>query len=343
MSRSEFDIITHYFSHANLGFAAEGVALGIGDDGAVLSGTGDSALSMSMDMLVGNVHFPASAPARAIATRALAVNLSDLAAMSAKPLCFTLGLAVPELNEPWLKDFSEGLSEMAQRFHCPLVGGDLTRTAPDAPLTIAIQVHGLHGQSKPVLRSGAKPGDDIYVTGKIGDGALALLSLGLKSRLDFSLSKPIDRLSSEAKKYFYEAFYQPEPRVGLGLALGNSINSSIDISDGLMGDLGHILKASNVAAVIESESLPYSDYALDMVSKQSCLIAALFGGDDYELCFTASSGSERKIKTLAKELAVEVTKVGKIVEGSGVSVISGQGQVLDMSNQAYDHFRETAA
>ncbi|MFT4860939.1 MAG: thiamine-monophosphate kinase [Pseudohongiellaceae bacterium] len=341
MSRSEFDIITRYFSKAALGFATEGVTLGIGDDGAILTGTANAPLSMSMDLLVGDVHFPSDAPARAIATRALAVNLSDLAAMAATPLCFTLGLAMPNINETWLEEFSEGLAEMAQRYCCPLVGGDLTKCGAAAPVTIAIQVHGLHRQTKPVLRSGAKVADDIYVTGTLGDGALALLTLGLKSHLDLVPNNSLDTLSCGAKTYFSEAFYKPEPRIKLALALADSLHAAIDISDGLAGDLGHILKASKLGAVIEGESLPYSDHALSLVSKNSCLRAALFGGDDYELCFTAPSNKEDHILAVASDIGVAVTKIGKVVQGVGLTVLDGKGHALPIASHGYDHFRES--
>lgn len=340
MSRSEFDIITRYFANPKLGFAAAGIAVGIGDDCAVLTGTGSGPLSMSMDLLVADVHFPSDAPAAAIATRALAVNLSDLAAMAAKPLCFTLGLAMPSVDEAWLGQFSEGLIEMAQRYQCPLVGGDLTRCSASAPLTIAIQVHGLHGPGSPVLRSGTKLADDIYVSGNLGDGALALLSLGLQSHLELVLTSPIDSVSQSAKSYFREVFYKPEPRINLALALAHHLHSSIDISDGLAGDLGHILKASKVGAVIEAERLPYSDQALSLVSRDSCLRAALFGGDDYELCFTASSSQESAITALASDLGVRVTKIGKVIDEPGLKILDGNGQTLDISHCAYDHFRE---
>lgn len=340
MSRSEFDIITQYFANPKLGFAAPGIAVGIGDDCAVLTGTGNGTLSMSMDLLVADVHFPSDAPAAAIATRALAVNLSDLAAMAAKPLCFTLGLAMPSVDDAWLGQFSEGLIEMAQRYQCPLVGGDLTHSSLGAPLTIAIQVHGLHSPSSPVLRSGAKIADDIYVSGSLGDGALALLSLGLQCHLDLALTNSINSLSQSTKSYFREAFYKPEPRVDLALALASHLHAAIDISDGLMGDLGHILKASKVGAVIEAERLPYSDQALDLVSRDSCLRAALFGGDDYELCFTAPSSQAKVIAAVASDLGVKVTKIGKVIEEPGLTVIDGNGQTLDTSHHAYDHFRE---
>ena len=343
MSRSEFNVITRYFNSEKLAFAADGIALGIGDDGAVLSGTGGSLLSMSMDLLVGDVHFPKDAPANAIATRALGVNLSDLAAMAAKPLCFTLGLAMPRVDEAWLELFSEGLAEVAQQCKCPLVGGDLTRCSTTAPLTIAIQVHGLHDSNKPVLRSGAELGDDVYVTGFLGDGALALLSLGLHSHLNLTRLNSSGGLSQATETYFSNAFYRPEPRIELALELGNLMHSAIDISDGLVGDLGHILKASNLGAVIESERLPYSSHALGLVSRDSCRSAALFGGDDYELCFTASPDREDEILAVASKIGVKITKVGRIAAGPGLQVLDGAGQSIEIPNQAFDHFREPSA
>ncbi len=340
MSRSEFNVIARYFNSEKLAFPSAGVKLGIGDDGAILTGTGESSLSMSMDLLIADVHFPKDASAHAIATRALSVNLSDLAAMAAKPLCFTLGLAMPNVDEVWLEQFSEGLAEIAQNYQCPLVGGDLTRCSAKAPLTIAIQVHGLHDLNKPVLRSGAKLGDDVYVTGCLGDGALALLSLGIQSHLNLTRLHPINDLTQAAKDYFSRAFYKPEPRIAIALALGDLMNAAIDISDGFAADLGHILKASKLGAVIDSESLPYSDHAMGLVSRESCIQTALFGGDDYELCFTACPKSENEIVAVASSVGVQLTKVGKIVAEPGLQVRSSNGRSLELKNQAYDHFRD---
>jgi thiamine-monophosphate kinase len=343
MSGSEFDIISKYFAKANLGFPASGIAVGIGDDCAVLDGTGDAALSMSMDLLVAGIHFPTSAPAAAIATRALAVNLSDLAAMAATPLCFTLGLSLPTIDEAWLDQFGEGLALIAQRFNCPLVGGDLTRCPPTAPLTVAIQVHGRHPHKKPILRSTAKVADDIYVTGSLGDGGLALACLGVESHLDYTPIKPLDGISQREKSYFSAAFYQPQPRIELALALAHLLNAAIDISDGLVGDLGHILKASKVGAVVEVNKLPYSFPAEQLFSADSCLRAALFGGDDYELCFTAPSKNEAQIMTAAGRLGASVTKIGKIAQAQGLTLLDQNGQPLNLANQAYDHFRESTS
>ncbi len=341
MSHSEFDIISRYFAKEKLGFPSAGVAIGIGDDCAVLHGTVSAPLSMSMDLLVADVHFPNSAPAAAIATRALAVNLSDLAAMAATPLCFTLGLSLPTVNESWLDQFGEGLALMAQRYKCPLVGGDLTHCPASAPLTIAIQVIGKHLNNKPVLRSSAKVGDDIYVSGSLGDGALALATFGLPSHLDLTPLKPLEGISKSEKNYFSAAYFQPPPRIELSQAIAGLITSAIDISDGLVGDLGHILNASKVGAVVQLEKLPFSFPAGHLFTPESCLQAALYGGDDYELCFTAPAKNEAQIMAAASGHGVTVTKIGKVVLEQGLKLINADGQAIEQLDKAYDHFKES--
>lgn len=338
MSLSEFDTISHYFNSAGLGFSRNGVSVGIGDDGAVIESPHGAPISMSMDLLVEGVHFPQKANSRWIASRALAVNLSDLSAMTAKPLCFTLGLSLPNLDENWLEGFSEGLSKMAKRFDCPLVGGDLTRSPAGAPIVIAIQVHGYHLENTPVLRSTARSGDSVFVTGSLGDGAIGLCSLGLHSHLGSSIALDPAALSEEHRAYLNRAYYEPEPRIEFSLAAAGLMTACIDISDGLAGDLGHILKSSGVGADVNCASIPYSPAALAHVGFDGRLQAALYGGDDYELCFTAPAHAAEQLYGIAASQSVGLQKIGEITSGSELRFIDGNGIEISQASQAYQHF-----
>ena len=222
MAQLEFKLIQQYFNQSQLAFTRVGVDLGIGDDCALLSPSHDKQLAISTDLLVENVHFPKKADPRLVAHRALAVNLSDLAAMGADPLCFTLGLSLPEPDPRWLEGFSQGLAECASHYQCPLVGGDLVQ----GELVISIQVHGQVPVNSAIQRSGARPGDGIYVTGTLGDAAIAVQFLqGKLHRSEFSAAD---------YEYFMDRYYQPVPRLEAGIALRNIASSCIDISDGLL-------------------------------------------------------------------------------------------------------------
>ncbi len=335
MTISEFELIRRYFANSEFQFSRSGVELGIGDDGALLKIPADRLLVMSMDVLVESIHFPQQADPRLIAQRSLAVNLSDMAAMAAEPLCFTLGLTLPEANEKWLAEFSAGLLQMARQHNCPLVGGDTSR----GPLQIAIQVQGLVASDKVLRRSGARPGDSIYVSGHLGDGAIALLCMNLPSALgeEFAMEQQI--LSESDRSHFLAAYYQPEPRLELAQALAGLATSGIDISDGLAGDLGHILKASAVGAVLQLEKLPFSDAAMHSLSASNRQLAALFGGDDYELCVTVPPALSAQAEAAASAVGVPFTRIGEIVEGSGIRCVNPQGKLQDFHREAFQHFR----
>jgi len=257
MAQQEFEIIENYFKNSGLCFETAGVDVGIGDDCAVLSLDPQQQLAVSMDLLQEGVHFPESAIPELIAQRALAVNLSDLAAMGAEPLCFTLGLSLPEADETWLEAFSRGLLKSAKQYNCPLVGGDLIR----GNLHLAIQVHGQFPIGQGLLRTGARPGDLIYVTGSLGDGAAALALLGSfsgfiyqgngKSANNEKTDKKPDQeiidktsLSLSQRDYLINAFYCPVPRIEAGIALRGIASSAIDVSDGLLSDVGQLIRAS---------------------------------------------------------------------------------------------------
>ncbi|MCG8413111.1 MAG: thiamine-phosphate kinase, partial [Pseudomonadales bacterium] len=292
----EFELIRRYFAESQHQFQRSEVVLGIGDDGAILDISSPHQLCISTDTLIAGVHFPVDAPPACIAKKALAVNLSDLAAMGASPLAFTLGLVLDEVDEQWVSEFSEGLLTFAAQFNCPLVGGDTTR----GPLGVSIQIQGLVDRDSVIRRQGAEPGDRIYVSGNLGDAALALLALGHPSHLGEDVRLQQDKLTPEYLTHFETAYYQPAPRIALGQACASLVSSGLDISDGLAGDLGHILQASSVGATLNVDALPYSDPANSCASKQVRQIAALFGGDDYELCITVPSQNADAIESIAK-------------------------------------------
>ena len=337
MPQSEFEIIRRYFAESGLGFTKPGVEIGIGDDAALLQIPEGKLLAVSMDVLVESVHFPPLADAALIANRALAVNLSDLAAMAAQPFCFTLGLVMPAEDENWLAEFSRGLLPLAEKYNCPLVGGDITR----GPLSICIQVQGLCTKGEAALRSGAKAGDRIYVSGTLGDGAIALASLGLESHLGKQFKLLDEKLSANCAQFFEDAYYKPEPRIDLASNCAELVSSSIDISDGLLGDLGHLLESGEIAALLHVNKIPFSKSALCCMSDQNRLLAALHGGDDYELCCTVPAHLCEQFEQQANEANTQVTYIGEIVPGSGIRCIDESGKLLNlefMDSTSYQHF-----
>lgn len=336
MSRSEFDIIRTHFAASAAAFATEQVALGIGDDAAQIRIPGSqegALLNISMDVLVAGVHFPEDANAARIANRALAVNLSDLAAMGATPLGFTLGLTVPNNNDQWLGEFAAGLAPLATRYHCPLLGGDLSR----GPLNVAIQVHG-YTTSEGTRRSGARPGDQIVVSGTLGKGVAALASLGLPTHLDALLQFDCRRLGALDREFLQHAYYEPEPRIELGRAGLGTVSAGIDISDGLLADLGHICRASRVGARIELPRLPVAQAVRKVLSAGQEYHAALLGGDDYELCLTVPAENTAVLMELAEGLGVELTVIGEIEAGDRVRYLNQSGEEEKIVASAYQHF-----
>lgn len=297
MPLSEFQLIARYFSGLTAAGQTEGVVLGIGDDAAILRLPPGEDLVVSIDTLVSGVHFPASLSPRAIGHRALAVNLSDLAAMGARPLWFTLALTLPDANEPWLAGFAEGLGQLAHRAGIALVGGDTTR----GPLSITIQVHGAATPGAALRRDGAKPGDELWVTGRPGLAALGL-------RLLQSGARENDPACA--------AFLWPEPRVAMGRALLGLATAAIDVSDGLLADAGHIAERSGCGVEIDAACLPL-EAELAVLSREDALALCLTGGDDYELCFTAPATATALIESAAENLGLPCRRIGRVVEGSG--------------------------
>jgi thiamine-monophosphate kinase len=338
MSRSEFDIIKNFFANCPAAFPSEHVKLGIGDDAAQFTlphSSDELRFNVSMDTLAADVHFPADANPGLIANRALAVNLSDLAAMGATPLGFTLGLTLPRSDDLWLQQFADGLTALATKHHCPLVGGNLSR----GPLHIAVQVHG-STQGEGIRRNGAAVGDIVVVSGVLGDAVAALASFALPTHLDTLLEFDIGSLNDVDRAYLQRAYYEPEPRVELGQACAGRVSAGIDVSDGLLADLGHICAASGVGAVLELQRLPISSVLNNMLATEKARLAALLGGDDYELCFTLAPDRLAEAQAIASELGVPLTQVGVIEQGSGVRCTGEDGETVAIPQSAYQHFQQ---
>jgi thiamine-monophosphate kinase len=319
----EFDLIARHFTRAT-----PGAVLGVGDDCALLAPTPGMQLAVSSDMLLEGRHFsPQDSPA-GIGHKSLAVNLSDLAAMGATPRWATLAIALPEANDAWLTAFARGFFRMADLHGIELVGGDTTRGA----LTISITVMGEVPPGQALRRDGAQPGDDVWVSGVIGSAALALAYR--QGRL---FMEQIDAAR------VLPALYLPTPRVELGIALRGVASSAIDISDGLLADLGHILQRSQVGATrigarLEFAALPTLPVAQRYLHEAVARDCVLAGGDDYELCFTAPAERRDAVAAAAQSAGVAVTRIGRITAEPGLTVIGADGQPLPFEHTGYDHF-----
>jgi thiamine-monophosphate kinase len=333
VAQGEFDLIRRYFGQPALNFKKASVLLSQGDDAAILSIPAGKQLVVSMDTLNQSVHFPADADPFLLAQRCLLVNLSDLAAMGAEPLAFTLSISLPEPDEVWLEAFSRGLAVVAQAYQCALIGGDTTR----GPLSVCIQVHGLVPDGRALLRSGAKAGDAIYVTGELGDAAAALWWLLSDTRLNQSA------LNRSAEQFFKQAFYQPDARISAGLALRERASAVLDISDGLASDLQHILLASStqstsLGAVIDSRLLPLSDVFKQAVPEREQLKLALSGGDDYELCVCVPESQQEQACVAMALLGIRFTRVGQVTDEAGIQLLAADGSRHKLDWQGYNHF-----
>lgn len=317
---NEFDIIRTCFDQPGLAAQpGDVVRQGIGDDCALLRVPPGKELAFSMDTLVEGVHFPAMAEPDDLGWRALAVNLSDLAAAGATPLVFTLGLTLPSAQEAWLQGFAGGLREAAGRYGCALVGGDLTR----GPLTITIQVHGLVDEGKAISRAGARPGDSLYVSGSIGGAALGLQLLENDS----------DDFTAEEKAALLAAFWRPQPRVALGAAVAGLVTAGIDISDGLLADLAHICERSRCGAALRLDDVPFASTVPKHTREYY-----LQTGDDYELLLTVSGKRDKEFLAAAGACGVPVTRIGEITTGSGVDCLAGDGSKVIVTGRGYQHF-----
>jgi thiamine-monophosphate kinase len=320
---SEFELIRRYFTHR-----ARHAVLGVGDDAALVNVRRGCELVVSSDMLVAGRHFLRNADPYRLGHKALAVNLSDMAAMGAAPRWATLALALPAADTHWLKAFSRGFMALARRFAVDLIGGDTTR----GPLNICVQIMGEVPRGAALRRDGARAGDDIWVSGTLGDAALALAARKRRIQL-----KPVELAYCAAR------LDQPAPRIALGLALRGVARSAIDISDGLCADLGHILERSGVAAEIDLSALPASGILRRYFDRVAARNALLAGGDDYELCFTAPRQARERVVRSGSRSGVALARIGRIqtrVRGAPRLIVrAADGTALRLARGGFDHFR----
>ena len=319
MGVGEFDLIARWFTRP-----ARRAALGVGDDCALLNLTPGMQLATSSDMLVEGRHFLSTVAPERLGHKALAVNLSDLAACGAQPLAFTLALALPRIDAVFLDGFSRGLLALADAHGCELVGGDTTQ----GPLNLCITVFGELPPGQALLRSGARDGDEIWVSGTLGDARLAL-----------EVFRGSIALAGDGFEQVRAAMELPTPRVALGIGLRGIATSAIDVSDGLLGDLGHLLKRSNAGATLQVDALPRSAVlaAQPLALQRNCTLA---GGDDYELVFTAPPTQAVAVLAAAHVAGVAVTRIGRIEPAShGLRLVDGDGAAVDQRFAAFDHFK----
>ncbi|AFJ02069.1 Thiamine-monophosphate kinase [Methylophaga frappieri] len=318
--QAEFSLIDKYF--AELTQQRADIALGIGDDCALIKPQPATCLATSVDTLVSGVHFfPDVSPFR-LGRKALAVNLSDLAAMGAQPAFFTLALSLPKIDEAWLAEFAAGLADLALEQKVQLVGGDTTR----GPLSITIQASGYVSEASAFRRAAAQVGDLILVSGTLGDAGAGLAIR--QQTLDTSL------ISEADQAYLLDRLERPQPRNALALALRGSVHAAIDISDGLLADLRHILTASHLGAELDLAALPLSS-ALKQLSDDMTLSLALTAGDDYELCLTMS---ETAFSDLPADIAQQLTPIGRICQTPGIHFL-GKQLPVNLNREGYDHFQ----
>lgn len=318
---SEFSLIDRYFKRA-----APAGMLGVGDDCALFAPPAGTQVATSIDLLIEGRHFFADADPRAVGHKSLAVNLSDLAAMGARPLACLLGLSLPRVDEAWLAAFAAGFHGLAQASGCALIGGDTT-SGPN--IAISVTVFGAVDPADALRRSGARPGDEIWVSGELGAADIAYRLLAGQMPPDAALLAQVRG-----------ALEWPQPRLALGAALAGVASAAIDISDGLCQDLRHILQASGVGAELDASRLPVAP-ALEHVDAARVRHAVLGGGDVYELCFTASAARADAVLAAARASATPVTRVGRIVAGATLHVRTADGTLLADLPRGFDHFQES--
>ncbi|MEM7081280.1 MAG: thiamine-phosphate kinase [Pseudomonadota bacterium] len=312
----EFDLIRDFFS--DLGVARDDVLIGVGDDGALLEPPTGKQLVSVMDTLVESIHFPRNAPARSVGHRCLAVNLSDLAAMGAEPAWASLSLSVPSIDSDWLADFTAGFAECAKQHSVSLVGGDTV----SGPLVVTVQVTGHVARERCVLRSGAKPGDQLYVTGTLGDAAAGLRAM----------------TRGKGHSFLMDRFLYPNARVALGKRLGSVASAAIDISDGFGQDLGHLLNASGVGAEVALEELPLSTVMKSEFSVEEARYLAISGGDDYELCIAVPLERMSEFEEHCVSALVPSQRVGEVVATPGLRfTLNGQPHAVNV--EGHEHFQ----
>lgn len=318
MSLGEFELIERFFTRE-----VKRATLGIGDDCALVAPGPGMQLAVSSDMLVEGRHFLSTVAPEWLGHKALAVNLSDLAACGAAPLAFTLALAVPRAEESFLEGFARGLFALAEAHGIELVGGDTTQ----GPLNVCITVFGEVPAGAALLRSGARPGDDLYVSGTVGDARLAL-----------EVFRGACVLDGDAFERVRRAMERPQPRVALGLALRGIATSAIDVSDGLLGDLGHVLRRSGVGARVDADAVPRSADLRGLPPERQREIT-LAGGDDYELVFSAAPRDAARVAAAASKAGVAVTRFGRIEAEPGLRLVDAAGAPIDARYGSFDHFR----
>jgi len=315
---SEFELIARYFSPPTTHTILAG-----GDDAALVAVTPGMELVVSTDMLVGGRHFLEDADAYGVGWKSLAVNLSDMAAMGAQPRWATLSVALPRADERWIDSFMRGFLDLARKFDVDLIGGDTTR----GPLNICVQILGEVPPGQALRRSGACPGDEVWVSGALGDAALALAHLRGELALE-----------GEALERVCERLDRPSPRVALGCALRGLASSAIDVSDGLLADAGHIAERSGVQLTLHWPAVPLSAFARRIRDEPLLQRCALASGDDYELCFTAPPSRHADVSELAGRLGLPLTLIGTVDQGSGVTLVDATGRALALQEKGFDHF-----
>ena len=319
---SEFDLISRHFTRP-----AANAVLGVGDDCALVDVTNGMDLTVSTDTMVSGTHFFPDVNPEHLGHKALAVNLSDIAAMGAMPYWAMLALTVPNVDHAWLAAFAKGFFDLAAEYNVSLIGGDTTR----GPLTLTVTIMGEVPAGAALRRSGAKAGNDVWVSGNVGDAALAVAHRHGKLVL--------------TESDYHEAvmrLYEPTPRVALGQALRGQATAAIDISDGLLADLGHICRLSGVGATVDMASIPVSAIGAKHFDTDAGRTAIVAGGDDYELCFTAPANSRESIAELTDVLGVPLTRIGQIKRGKGVSLLGTDGKAVKVDGRGYDHFSAPA-
>lgn len=320
MALSEFDIIERFFT-----YPARSAVLGVGDDAAIVRLRRGAELMISADMMVEGRHFLRGADPRRLGHKALAVNLSDMAAMGAQPRWTTLCIALPKVDVRWLGRFMRGFMALARRHGVDLIGGDTTR----GPLAFGVQIMGEAPVGRALRRDGARAGDDVWVSGTLGDAALALAGrrTGVTPRHRRALEARLD---------------SPEPRVALGIGLRGLARSAIDVSDGLVADLGHICERSRVGAVVQRAALPASAALRRYPDRPVARAAMLAGGDDYELLFTAARGRRTEIERLGRRSKLKLTRIGRIIARKHgpytVTVLDADGRPMALAKTGYKHF-----
>lgn len=315
---SEFSLIERYFTRPT-----PSAILGVGDDAALLAVTPGMELAISTDMLVAGTHFFSDTDPRKLGWKTLAVNVSDLAAMGAQPRWATLALALPSADESWLAAFADGFFKCADQYGVELIGGDTTR----GPLNLSVTIMGEVPRQQALRRDAAQPGDDIWVSGTLGGAALGLAALQNKVLLN-----------ETDLAHCLRALETPQPRVALGLALRGIAHAAIDISDGLLADLGHILERSNIGAEIRFDALPTHPALMPWLVQdwaRNCLLA---GGDDYEVCFVASPERAEEVAAIGEKLLLPLTRIGCITAAGSLRVLDAEEQAMLLERSGYDHF-----